>query len=106
MKTKHIPKEGVLWTTLLYGIGPGYDWGNRSNKTMEQLGEHHIVILCLDYNKLSLYIVVITVGVKEGGGSLLEKKRKGSSVPGHYFFFQGLPQDRRHVYQNTYKLYK
>ncbi|XP_048730726.1 alkaline phosphatase-like isoform X2 [Ostrea edulis] len=37
VKTKHIPKEGVLWTTLLYGIGPGYDWGNRSNKTMEQL---------------------------------------------------------------------
>lgn len=76
MKTKHIPKEGVLWTTLLYGIGPGYDWGNRSNKTMEQLGEHHIVILCLDYNKLSLYIVVITVGVKEGGGVFIGKEKK------------------------------
>ncbi|XP_062614831.1 alkaline phosphatase-like [Saccostrea cucullata] len=37
VKTKHIPKDGVLWTTLLYGIGPGYDWGKRTNKTTQQL---------------------------------------------------------------------
>ena len=38
VKSKHIPKDGVLWTTLLYGTGPGYDWGLRSNRTKEELG--------------------------------------------------------------------
>ena len=38
VKSKHIPKDGVLWTTLLYGTGPGYDWGLRSNRSKEELG--------------------------------------------------------------------
>lgn len=37
VKAKYRPKDGVLWTTLLYGTGPGYDWGLRTNKTKQEL---------------------------------------------------------------------
>lgn len=43
VKSKHIPKDGVLWTTLLYGTGPGYDWGLRSNRTKEELGTNFTI---------------------------------------------------------------
>jgi len=28
-KPENLPKDGIPWTTLLYGVGPGYDWGKR-----------------------------------------------------------------------------
>uniref|UniRef100_K1QS35 alkaline phosphatase n=1 Tax=Magallana gigas TaxID=29159 RepID=K1QS35_MAGGI len=37
VRAKYRPKDGVLWTTLLYGTGPGYDWGLRTNKTKQEL---------------------------------------------------------------------
>ena len=43
VKSKHIPKDGVLWTTLLYGTGPGYDWGLRSNRTKRELGTNFTI---------------------------------------------------------------
>ena len=28
-RPKMMPKDNIPWTTLLYAVGPGYDWGSR-----------------------------------------------------------------------------